>query len=165
MRLLDPCEWGSYNAAVSGWSQAGILVMIVLGACSGAPKLTDDGRLVRDVNALIAGLGRAYEQRDATSLMAGVATQYPERDALRRAAEEAFGRFDRIELTLTVERIHLEGKTATVFLHWDGQWRTAAAAPVVRQGSARFVVDTDSAPALAAVAGDNPFVPGSNASR
>jgi hypothetical protein len=138
--------------------------MMVLSACSSAPKLSDDGRLVRDVNALVVELGRAYEQRDIGALMAGVATQFPEREALQRGAEATFERFDRIELTLTIERVHLEGKTATVFLHWDGQWRTSAAAPVIRQGSARFVVDTDHGPTLAAVLGDNPFSADSHAS-
>ncbi len=133
--------------------------MMLLSACSGAPKLSDDGRLVRDVNVLVTELGRAYEQRDITALMDDVATQFPERDALRRAAEAAFGRFDRIELTLIVERVHLEGTTATVFLHWDGQWRASSAAPIIRQGTARFVVDTAQSPALVAVSGDNPFSP------
>lgn len=147
-----------------GWSRAAVAAMIVLSACSSAPKLSDDGRLVREVNALVAELGRAYEQRDATALMAGVATQFPERDALQQAAEAAFGRFDRIELALTVERVHLEGEIATVFLHWDAQWRTSATAPIVRQGTARFVVDTEHRPALVAVVGDNPFSPAPDAS-
>ncbi len=149
---------------MSGWGRAGVLAMMVLSACSGAPKLSDDGRLVRDVNALVTDLGRAYERRDMAAFMEKVATQFPERAAFQRTTEAVVGRFDRIEMTFTVERVHLEGKTATVFLHWDGQWRAAAAAPLIRQGTARFVVATDQAPTLVAVSGDNPFVSSSDAS-
>jgi ketosteroid isomerase-like protein len=134
-----------------------LLVIMALSACSSAPKLSDDGRLVRDVDAFVAELGRAYEHRDLTALMDGVATQFPEREALQRTAEAVFDRFDNIDLALTVERVHLEGKTATVYLHWDAQWRAAGGAPIARQGTARFVVETDDRPVLTAVLGDNPF--------
>jgi len=143
---------------MSWWGRAAFLVMVVLQACSSTPKLSDDGRRVRDVTTFVSELDRAYEHRDATALMSGVAKQFSEREALQRTAEAVFDRFDRIELGLTIERIHLEGKTATVFLHWDGQWRAGGSAPIARQGTARFEVDTDPRPVLTAVLGDNPFV-------
>lgn len=145
----------SYRSAIV------LLIVTVLTACSGAPKLSDDGRVVRDVHALILDLERAYEGRDRAALMAGVAAQFSERDALDRAAEATFARFDQVELVLTVERIHLEKKTATVYLHWDGQWRQSADPPIARQGTARFVVDAEPRPLLTAVVGDNPFAAGS----
>ncbi|MEW6682611.1 MAG: hypothetical protein AB1451_06765 [Nitrospirota bacterium] len=132
--------------------------MSALYACSSAPKLSDDGRLVRDVAALVAELERAYEHRDGAALMSGVATQFPDRETLQRTAQAAFDQFDRIDLALTIERIHLEGQTATVSLHWDAQWRAAGSAPIARQGTARFLVETDVRPVLTAVLGDNPFV-------
>ena len=139
------------------WIWVALLIVTALTACSGAPKLSDDGRLVRDVHALIGELERAYERRDRPAFMAGVAAQFPGRDALQGSADAAFERFSHIELALTVERVHLEGKTATVYLHWDGQWRASADQPIVRQGTARFVVDAEIRPLLTAVLGDNPF--------
>lgn len=139
------------------WGRIAFLVTVALHACSSAPKLSDDGRLVRDVAAFVAELERAYEHRDGTALMTGVSKQFPEREALQRTAETVFDRFERIELGLTIERIHLEGKSATVYLHWDAQWRAAGSAPITRQGTARFEVETDARPVLIAVLGDNPF--------
>jgi len=134
-----------------------LLVMAALQACSSTPKLSDDGRLVRDVTAFVAELERAYEARDMRALMNGVATRFPDREDLQRTAQEVFDQYDHIDLTLTIERVHLEGKTATVYSHWDAQWRAAGGAPITRQGSARFEIDTDASPTLAAVLGDNPF--------
>ncbi len=137
-----------------------LLIATALTACSSAPKLSDDGRWVRDVHALIVDLERAYERRDQSAFMDDVAAQFAGRDALQRAAETTFERFDRIELAFTVERVHLENTTATVYLHWDGQWRASAGQPFVRQGTARFVVDAAPRPLLTAVLGDNPFIAG-----
>jgi hypothetical protein len=131
--------------------------MVGLHACSSTPKLTDDGRLVRDVAAFVAELERAYEDRDKAALLAGVATQFPDREALQRTVEGVFDRFDRIELGLIIERVHLEAKTATVYLHWDAQWRADGSAPIAGQGTARFEVETEGRPVLTAVVGDNPF--------
>lgn len=142
---------------MSRWRCIALLVVTALTACSGTPKLSDDGRLVRDVNALIGELERAYERRDRPALMDGVAALFPARDALQRSAEAAFERFNHIELALTVERVHLEGKTATVYLHWDGLWQVSADQPITRQGTARFVIDSETRPLLTAVLGDNPF--------
>lgn len=142
-----------------------LLILTVSSACSSAPKLSDDGRLVRDVTALIGELERAYEQRDERGVMAGVAEDFPDRDAFRRNVAATFERFDRIELTPTIERVHLDGKSATVSLHWDAQWTVSGKAPIARQGTARFVVDAEGRPALTAVLGDNPFTAGAASPR
>jgi hypothetical protein len=134
-----------------------LLVLSASSACSGTPKLTDDGRLIRDVTVLVGDLDRAYEARDESGLMAGVAAQFPDRDAFRQAAKSTFDRFERIALTPTIDRVHLEGKTATVFLHWDAQWTASGSSPIAKQGTARFVVDAENRPVLTAVLGDNPF--------
>ena len=133
------------------------VVLAALQACSSTPKLSDEGRSVRGVVGLVTDLEHAYEQRDESALMAGMAKEFPDRETLQRTVQSVFDRFDRIDLTITVERIHLEGETATVYLHWDAQWRAQGSAPIARQGTARFEVGTDGRPMLTAVLGDNPF--------
>jgi hypothetical protein len=136
-----------------------VIFLVVLSACAGGPKLTDDGRRVQAVTEFISELGHAYERRDAAAVMAGVAPSFADRDALRRGVEAAAAEFDKIDLPLTIERIHLDADSATVYLRCDGQWRAAGREPIVRQGAARFIVDTRERSLLTAVIGDTPFVP------
>jgi hypothetical protein len=133
--------------------------LVMLSACAGGPKLTDDGRRVQAVAEFVAELGHAYERRDAAAVMADIAPAFADRDALRRDVEAAAAEFDDIDLPLTIERIHLEADTATVYVLWDGQWRAAGRDPIVRQGAARFIVDTGARSLLTAVIGDTPFIP------
>lgn len=139
--------------------RAAVVFVLVLGACAGGPKLTDDGRRIRAVAEFVAQLGHAYERRDAAAVMAGIAPSFADRDALRRDVEAAAAGFEEIDLPLTIERIHLESDTATVYVRWDGQWRAAGRDPIVRQGASRFIVDTRERPLVTAVIGDMPFVP------
>ncbi|MFZ5876176.1 MAG: hypothetical protein ACOYXU_07170 [Nitrospirota bacterium] len=139
--------------------RAAVVCLAVLSACAGGPKLTDDGRRVQGVAEFVAELGHAYERRDASAVMAGIAPSFADREALRRDVEAAAAGFDEIELPLTIERIHLDADTATVYLRWDGQWRAAGREPIVRQGAARFIVDTRERSLLTAVIGDTPFAP------
>jgi hypothetical protein len=137
------------------------LAVLFLGiaACSGGPELSDDGRSVRRVDGLVMALARAYEQKDLQALLAGTSPTMPVRDALRGSAERAFARYDRIELAVSIDRVHLDGKTATVFLHWDGRWAQTARDPLIRQGTARFVVDASDPALLTDVVGESPFAP------
>jgi hypothetical protein len=141
------------------WCRAGVVVLLALSGCAGAPKLTDDGRRIQDVDAFVAAIGHAYERRDAAGVMNAVAQDFADRDALRRELEATFARFDAIGLALTIERIHLDGDAATVYLRWDGRWRAAEREPILRQGAARFLVRTRERSELAAVVGDTPFGP------
>jgi hypothetical protein len=136
-----------------------VVLLVVLSGCAGAPKLTDDGRRVQRVDEFLGALGHAYERRDATAVMAAISPQFADRETMRREMESAFAEFGDIELSFAIERIQLDPETATVYLRWDGAWRAAGRAPVVRQGSARFVVATGERTALAAVVGDTPFGP------
>ena len=135
----------------------GLAICLVAVACSSAPTLSEDAAAVRRVDALIASLGDAYRGRAVDRLMAGFAPSFSGSEQLRQAAEEVFVRFDRIELTIVVDRMHLEGKTATVFLHWDGRWRSDDKDPLLRQGTARFVVMTGGPAVITEVTGGNPF--------
>jgi hypothetical protein len=136
-----------------------VVFLVVLSACAGGPKLTDDGRRVQAVAEFVAELGHAYERRDADAVMADIAPSFADRDALRRDVESAAAEYDKIDLPLTIERIHLDPDTATVYLRWDGQWRAAGREPIARQGAARFIVDTRERSLLTAVIGDTPFGP------
>lgn len=137
-----------------------LLVLVVsLAACAGAPKLSDDARSVLRVEGLLASLTRAYQAKAAPDFFAGMAPTLRDREALRKAVVDAFARYDHIELTLSVDRVHLEGKIVTVFLHWDGRWRQSAHEPIIRQGTARFLVEDGESPLLTDVVGENPFVP------
>ncbi|HET8761076.1 MAG TPA: hypothetical protein VFN94_08400 [Nitrospiria bacterium] len=136
-----------------------VVLLVALSACAGAPKLTDDGRRVQRVDAFLGELDHAYERRDATAVMAALSPRFADRDALGRQIDSTFAEFNDIELAFAIERIQLDPETATVYLRWDGEWRAAGRAPVVRQGAARFVVETGEHTALAAVLGDTPFGP------
>jgi hypothetical protein len=136
-----------------------VVLTVCLAACAGAPKLSDDARLVFRVEGLVASLARAYQEKAAQDLFAGMAPTLRDRETLRKTVEEVFARYDQIELTLSVDRVHLEGKTVTVFLHWDGRWRQSAHEPIIRQGTARFLVEDGEPPLLTDVVGENPFVP------
>jgi hypothetical protein len=135
------------------------VAVLCLAACAGGPQLSEDARLVRRVEGVVVSLARAYEHQDAQALFDGVAPTLPGRESLRAAVEDAFARFDRIELTLSIERVHLEGSTTAVFVHWDGRWRQAAREPLARQGTARFVVTAGNQVQLVDVVGENPFGP------
>jgi hypothetical protein len=140
------------------WQRLALVVLLmVLSACAGAPKLTDDGRRVQSVNAFLGELSHAYERRDATMVMAAISPRFTDREPLRRQIDATFEEFGDIELAFAIERIQLDPETATVYLRWDGEWRAAGRAPIVRQGAARFVVETGARTALAAVIGDTPF--------
>jgi hypothetical protein len=145
--------------SVSWWCRTAVVFLAVLSACAGTPKLTEDGRRVQVVAAFVGELGHAYERRDATAVMAGIAPSFADRDELRRNVESAVAGFDDIDLALTIERIHLDVETATVYLRWDGRWRAAGRDPIVRQGAARFIVETGERSLLTAVVGDMPFLP------
>lgn len=136
-----------------------VVLLAVLSACAGAPKLTEDGRRVQSVAGFVADLSRAYERRDAAAVMAGIAPSFADRDALQRTVEAAAAGFDDIDLPVTIERIHLDADTATVYVRWDGRWRGPGRDPVVRQGAARFIVQTRERVLLTAVVGDMPFAP------
>jgi hypothetical protein len=138
--------------------RSAVVVLAVLSACAGGPKLTEDGHRVQAVAELVADLGDAYERRDPAAVMAEIASSFADREALRRDVEAAAAGFDDIDLTLTIERIHLEADTATVYLRWDGQWRAAGREPIARQGAARFIVATGVRPRLTGVVGDTPFI-------
>jgi len=135
------------------------VAVLCLAACAGGPQLSEDARLVRRVEGVVVSLARAYERKDAHALFDGVAPTLPGRESLRAAAEDAFARFDRIELALSIERVHLEGSAATVFVHWDGRWRRTGREPLARQGTARFVVAAGDDAQLIDVVGENPFGP------
>ncbi len=136
-----------------------VVFLAVLSACAGAPKLTEDGRRVQVVAAFVGELSHAYERRDATAVMAGIAPSFADREGLRRTVESTVAEFDDIDLALTIERIHLDAEAATVYLRWDGRWRAAGRDPIVRQGAARFIVETGERSLLVAVVGDMPFLP------
>lgn len=136
-----------------------LVVTACLAACAGAPKLSDDARSVFRVQGLVASLARAYQDKAAQDLFAGMAPALRDRETFRKTVEDAFARYDHIELTLSVDRVHLEGKTVTVFLHWDGRWRQSAREPIIRQGTARFLVEDGASPLLTDVVGENPFAP------
>jgi hypothetical protein len=140
-------------------SRSAVVFLLALSACAGGPKLTDDGRRVEAVAEFVSELGHAYERRDAAAVMAEIAPTFADRDAVRRDVEAAAAGFDDIDLPLTIERIHLDADTATVYLRWDGQWRAAGREPIVRQGAARFIVEIRERPLLTAVIGDTPFGP------
>ncbi len=136
-----------------------LVLMVCLAACAGAPKLSDDAKSVLRVEGSVASLARAYQEKAAQDLFAAMAPALRDREIFRKAVEDAFARYDHIELTLSVDRVHLEGKTITVFLHWDGRWRQSAHEPIIRQGTARFLVEDGEPPLLIDVVGENPFVP------
>lgn len=135
----------------------GLTVYLIVVACSSAPTLSDDARTVHQVDALIVSLADAYRGRAVDRLMAGFAPSLSGNEGLRQAAEGVFARFNQIELTIVVDRMHLEGKTVTVFLHWDGRWRSDEKDPVARQGTARFVVAAGDPAVITEVIGENPF--------
>lgn len=137
-------------------------MLVIVAACSNGPHLSDDGRWIHRVSDLVASLERSYQRENLSGLLAGMAPTMPGREAVREAAEAAFARYDRIDLALTVDRIHLDGPTATVFLHWDGRWGTPDSDDgMVRQGAARFVVASGEPLLVSDILGDSPFVPAS----
>lgn len=132
-------------------------VLLMSTACSSGPHLSDDGRSINRVSALVKVLERAYQQEDLQALLAGTTPDMPGRDAMQEAAQRAFDRYARIELAVTIDRIHLDGPTATVFVHWDGRWAGPSSDAFVRQGAARFVVASGPQPLVSEIVGDNPF--------
>jgi len=138
------------------WS-VGLTLSLIVVACASAPTLSEDAKAVQRVDALIVSLADAYRGRAVDRLMAGFAPSVSGNEQLRHTAEGVFARFDQIELTIVVDRMHFEGNTATVFLHWDGRWRSDEKDPLLRQGTARFVVAAGSPAMITEVIGENPF--------
>lgn len=134
-----------------------VSILLVSAACSSGPHLTDDGRSINRVSALVKVLERAYQQEDLEALLAGTTPDMPGREAMQEAAQQAFARYARIELAVTIDRIHLDGPTATVFVHWDGRWAGPSSDAFVRQGAARFVVASGTQVLVSEIVGDNPF--------
>jgi len=139
-----------------------VLTLWCSAACSGAAPLSEDARIAREADALVVSMARAYESKDLSGVMAGLAARLSDRQEIEQATRQAFDRFDRIELAISVDRIHLEGREVTVFAHWDGRWREANRVPIVRQGTVRLVMAAGTPVLVVQITGHNPFglVPG-----
>ncbi len=70
----------------------------------------------------VEALRSAYEKHDLEAIRA---LQSPSQnfDQLERDLQNDFSASDTIALTLTIERIYIQGEQATVNVRWEGEWQ------------------------------------------
>lgn len=116
-----------------------LLLLVAFAGCAHTIPGTDiaDTRDNRAVVAVIDGYRRAMERRDAAAAMALVSPSYfddagtgdPSDDLdaaqLARALAETMQRVPTVKLEIAVNRIEVDGDTASAFLFHDSRYRVA----------------------------------------
>jgi hypothetical protein len=93
----------------------------------------DHARLLR-IDAAMETLRRAYVEKHLADIQAIMLPLDP-LERLQTDISKDFQSFQEISLDFAVERIIIEGDTIDVFVHWQGQWKRAAADnPITERG-------------------------------
>ena len=104
------------------WALCAGLILFASGCQSDAPQHPGDHMRVERVIKAVEDLRTAYENRDLNALRALRSTA-TDLDRLERGAEQDFSAYDAISLTLTIERMYIQGEQATVNIRWEGEWQ------------------------------------------
>lgn len=104
-----------------------LALFLTLAGCSKeAIKPSEDSQKIRTILAFVDRLKQTYEAKDQAGLLALVSTDSTMLSSLPPLLARDFQSFDRIKLTLTVDRIEIGKGKVTVVLNWDGQWQNGA---------------------------------------
>ncbi len=92
------------------------------GCQSGDPEYTEDHTHFEQVVKAVNALSSAYENKDLKAFQALRSTSKG-LDQLARDMEKDFATYATISLTLTLERMSIQGDEATVNVRWEGMWQ------------------------------------------
>ena len=98
------------------------LALFAAGCQSDAPKHTEDHMRYERIIKAVEALRVAYENQDIKALQA-LHSPSTSLDQLERDAAKDFSAYDTISLTLTIERLYIQGEQATVTVRWEGAWQ------------------------------------------
>ncbi len=116
----------------------------------------DHDRIVR-IDAAVEALRRAYAERDYSGFE-NLLLPSGRLDPLQRDVQSDFEAFHDIALEFAIERMLIDGDTADVFVHWQGQWKHDPSDAGIRQrGHARLQWTGIQSILLRDVEGDLPF--------
>jgi hypothetical protein len=140
------CCLGIVAACVSG-----------LGCATKAIQYKEDHDRIVRIDAAVEALRRAYVERDRSNFE-DLLLPSGQLDPLLRDVQADFDTFHDITLEFAIERMMIDGDTADVFVHWQGQWRRNEADAGLRQrGHARLQWSGVQSVLLRDVEGDLPF--------
>ena len=116
----------------------------------------DHDRIVR-IDAAVEALRRAYAERDYSGFES-LLLPSGRLDPVQRDVQSDFEAFHDIALEFAIERMLIDGDTADVFVHWQGQWKRDPSDAGIRQrGHARLQWTGIQSILLRDVEGDLPF--------
>ncbi|HEX2055697.1 MAG TPA: hypothetical protein VHF07_04335 [Nitrospiraceae bacterium] len=145
------------------WARYVCCLGIVIASASGLGCATkaiqykeDHDRIVR-IDAAVEALRRAYAERDRSGFE-DLLLPSGQLDPLLRDVQADLDMFHDITLEFAIERMMIDGDTADVFVHWQGQWRRNDSDADLRQrGHARLQWFGVQSVLLRDVEGDLPF--------
>ncbi len=135
------------------------IILVLLAGCGSAPP-KPSAENVRATKALevLETMRQAYLAGDQQGVMARVST------SLEGGYSDFAGRLrkdmemhDKAELTLTVERVEINGDETSVVFHWFGNWRDKQGKKVEARGNAVYTFAGETEMKLIRVVGDSPF--------
>jgi len=97
-----------------------------LGCSSKGPLYGEDHARYQRIDAAVEALRIAYVRKDLSGIE-GLVLPLDQLERMEREIENDFRTFEEISLDFSIERILIEGDGIDVFVHWQGQWKRAAA--------------------------------------
>ena len=103
----------------------GLMCLTETGCSKKLPKYPEDHARDQRVILAIKALEAAYVDKDRAALHELLLPLEP-LEILEAGAQQDFAAFSTIQLTITIDRIVIDGNRISTFISWQGQWQQSA---------------------------------------
>ena len=103
----------------------GMMCLTETGCSKKLPKYPEDHARDQRVILAIKALEAAYVNKDREALHELLLPLEP-LEALETVSQQDFATFPTIQLTITIDRIVIDGNRISTFISWQGQWQQSA---------------------------------------
>ena len=103
----------------------GMMCLTETGCSKKLPKYPEDHARDQRVILAIKALEAAYVDKDRAALHELLLPLEP-LEILEAGAQQDFAAFSTIQLTITIDRIVIDGNLISTFISWEGQWQQSA---------------------------------------
>lgn len=113
---------------------------------------------VRRIDEALHSITESYEKKDEKSFFSGFDPAFKFLAPLKNQVLRDFETFSEIDVTITIDRVEIEGELISAAVHWGGVWKSSSQGrPLEKKGHALFTWKSGEAPKLLEIRGDPPF--------